>query len=579
MLDQRNLLLAILLSVAIIVGFQYFYEAPRMRQLAEQQAAEQATAPGEEPGGPPRAPGDVPAPPGAPTAPTVEAPESRAAALEKTPRIKVDSPRLRGSISLVGGSIDDLTLIEYYETVDPDSPQITLLSPRGSAGAYYAEFGWVPADPSVSVPRGDIEWVADSPVLRPDRPVRLTWDNGSGLRFVRQIAVDETYMFSITQRVENKSDTAVTLYPYGLVARSGTPEGGRFGFYIHEGPVGVINGELKEKDYDDLKEDGPFEWVSNGGWMGIKDQYWLVALVPDQEGEGKVRFIHNQRNGDDKYQVDFRRGPFTVPVGGSLNVTDRLFAGAKEIRVLESYKDELGIERFHMAIDYTKLFFLTIPLHKVILYFDRLLGNIGLAILLLTVLVKLVFFPLANKSYKSMSKMKKLQPKMIELREKYKDDKQKLQQEMMALYKAENANPMSGCLPIVIQIPVFIGLYIVLLVTIEMRQAPFYGWVNDLSAPDPTSVFSLFGLLPFDLPVVLAIGVWPLIMGLTMLLQFRLNPQPADPMQARIMMMLPLFFIFLFARFPAGLVIYWTWNNLLSIAQQWFIMRRAGVPT
>ncbi len=570
--DQRNIILAIVLSVAIIFAFQFY----NSQQLAERQAAEQARALAEAPGGPPAAPSDVPAPPGAATAAGEETPESRAVALEQTPRIAVNTPRLRGSISLEGGRIDDLTLTEYYETTEPDSPQVTLLSPRGAANAYYAEFGWVAQDKTT--PGRNEVWQANSAVLTPDQPVKLTWDNGAGLRFTREIALDDDYMFTVTQRIRNTSDTPVTLSPYALISRTGTPE--TLGFYIlHEGLIGVFNGTLEEIDYDDLQEEGVREVSSTGGWLGITDKYWMVVLAPDQSTEFEGRFNHNLRDGDDRYQVDFLGGSVAVPPGGSAEVTSRLFAGAKEVALIDGYNDAMAITRFDLAIDWGWLYFLTKPIFKAIEYFNDWLGNFGLAILLLTVLVKLAFFPLANKSYTSMSKMKKLQPKMMELREKFKDDKQKLQQEMMALYKNEKVNPMSGCLPIVIQIPVFFALYKVLFVTIEMRQAPFYGWINDLSVPDPTSLFNLFGLLPFDPPSFLAIGVWPFAMGLTMLLQFRLNPQPADPTQARIMMLMPVMFIFLFARFPAGLVIYWTWNNMLSITQQWFIMRRMGAPT
>ncbi len=576
MLDQKNLVLAIALSVAIILGFQYFYETPKTNKLAEQQAAEQAMAPSAEPGDVPLAQGDVPVPSGVQGTSAAALADTRAAALDPTPRIELNTPRLRGSISRVGGRIDDLTLIDYRETIDPDSPQITLLSPRGAPNAYFAEFGWVADDQST--PGRDEVWSADNPELTPDQPVTFSWTNEAGLRLERTIAIDENYMLTVTQRVVNNTQSAVTLSAYGLISRTGTPE--TLGFYIlHEGLLGVFNETLQEEDYDDLVDAGTINVESTGGWIGITDKYWLVALVPDQSIPFKGRFSHAIRNGDDRYQTDFLRDPVTVQPGTSFEVTDRLFAGAKEVDSIDEYDEALGITRFDLAIDWGWLYFLTKPIFKAIEYFNDWLGNFGLAILLLTVLVKLAFFPLANKSYTSMSKMKKLQPKMMELREEFKDDKQALQKQMMELYKLEKINPMSGCLPVVIQIPVFFALYKVLFVTIEMRHTPFYGWITDLSAPDPTSLFNLFGLLPFDPPAFLAIGVWPLVMGATMLLQFRLNPKPTDPTQAKIMMMMPIMFTFLFARFPAGLVIYWTWNNVLSIAQQWVIMRRMGVPT
>ena len=580
MTDQRNLILAVAISIAIVLAFQYFYEVPRVQQLADQQAAQQALEPAPVPGAEVPLPSDVPAPPGTPVTSvtqTAVAAASRDAVLAEVPRVRIESPRLHGSITLTGGRIDDLTLADYRETTDPESPEITLLSPAGATRAYYAEFGWVPADSGTAVPVAATEWRADRGTLAPGEPVTLSWDNGAGLRFTRRIALDENYMFTVTQAVKNSGVAPVTLYPYGLISRSETPE--TLGFYIlHEGLLGVFDGTLLEIDYDDLQEDGKQNVSSTGGWIGITDKYWLMALLPDQSDPFNGRFFHTLRDGIDKYQVDFQRGAVVVPAGGTAEVTDRLFAGAKEVQLINEYDEEFEIVRFDLVIDWGWYPFLTKPIFIALDYFNRWLGNFGLAILLLTIIIKALFFPLANKSYKAMSKMKKLQPKMTELRERYGDDKARMQKEIMLLYKAEKVNPMSGCLPIVVQIPVFFALYKVLFVTIEMRHAPFFGWIKDLSAPDPTSLVNLFGLLPFDSPEFLAIGVWPLIMGLTMLLQQRLNPQPADPMQAKIMMALPIVFTFIFARFPAGLVIYWVWNNVLSIAQQWIIMRKMGVP-
>ena len=339
----------------------------------------------------------------------------------------------------------------------------------------------------------------------------------------------------------------------------------------------MLAGTLEEIDYDDLREDGPIELPSQGGWLGITDKYWLASLVPDQESELVANFRHYIAEGQDRYQVDYLRPAMTVPPGETIEVTDRLFAGAKEVGLLDFYANEYGIPLFDRAVDFGWFYFLTKPIFHILHFFYQLLGNYGLAILLLTLLVKLLFYPLANKSYRAMSKMKKLQPEMMRLREQFGDDKMRMNQELMALYKKEQVNPMSGCLPIVVQIPVFFALYKVLFVSIEMRHAPFFGWIQDLSAPDPTSLFNLFGLVPWNPPAFLMIGIWPLLMGATMLLQTKLNPQPADPIQAKVMMLLPLMFIFLFATFPAGLVIYWTWNNVLSVAQQWVIMRRMGV--
>jgi YidC/Oxa1 family membrane protein insertase len=569
--EQRNLILAIVLSVTIIIAFQYFYELPRLKEGERQQAqrTEQMaeTAPDEA-----ASEAVAPAPPGAPAA----AETARTQALATTERVAIENARLEGSLALTGGRIDNLVLSDYRETTAPDSPNVRLLNPPGAPDTYFAEFGWVAGDEGTAVPGRDATWRADRAQVRPDQPVTLTWDNGENLRFSRTVAIDENFMFTITQRVENTGEEPVALHPYGLISRWGTPP--TLGFFIlHEGPIGVLAGRLEEIDYDDLREDGPIELPSQGGWMGITDKYWLASLVPDQQSELVATFRHYLADGDDRYQVDYLRPAMTVAPGQTLEVTDRLFAGAKEVNLLDAYASEYGIPLFDRAVDFGWFYFLTKPIFHILHYFYQLLGNYGLAILLLTLLVKLVFFPLANKSYRAMSKMKKLQPEMMRLREQFSDDKMRMNQELMALYKKEQVNPMSGCLPIVVQIPVFFALYKVLFVSIEMRHAPFFGWIQDLSAPDPTSVFNLFGLVPWDPPAFLMIGIWPLLMGATMLLQTKLNPQPADPMQAKVMMFLPLMFIFLFATFPAGLVIYWTWNNVLSIAQQWVIMRRMGV--
>ena len=435
----------------------------------------------------------------------------------------------------------------------------------------------MPADEATAVPGRDTQWQADGEKIGPSEPVTLSWDNDQGLRFVRTVGVDEHYMFTITQRVENTGDKPVSLHPYGLISRWGTPH--TLGFYIlHEGPIGVLGDKLHEIDYKDLREDGDVELPSTGGWMGITDKYWLTSLVPDQDSELVANFRHYLTDGEDRYQVDYLRPAMSVAPGQSIEVTDRFFAGAKEVQLLDAYGDRYGIPLFDRAVDFGWFYFLTKPIFHILHFFYQMIGNYGVAILLLTLLVKLLFYPLANKSYRAMSQMKKLQPEMMRLREEFGDDKVRLNQELMALYKKEKVNPVSGCLPIVVQIPVFFALYKVLFVSIEMRHAPFFGWIQDLSAPDPTSIFNLFGLLPFDPPGFLMIGIWPLLMGATMLLQTKLNPQPADPIQAKVMMLLPAMFIFLFATFPAGLVIYWTWNNVLSIAQQWVIMKRMGVP-
>ncbi len=582
-MENKNLVLAIVLSIAIVLGFEFLYNKPRQDRERAMQAerAARETPTQVVPGTAPQQP--VPGAPAttAPSAPATAAPATppavdRGALVAQQPRVRIDTPAMQGSILLRGARIDDLRLPRYRETVKPDSPPITLLTPQGLPQSYFAEFGWV-GPQGVALPGPETQWTADRQTLTMSTPVTLSWDNGQGLRFERRIALDGDYMFSVTQRVVNTGSTPVQIHPYGLVARSGTPK--TEGFYIlHEGPLAVMEGTLREPGYDDLKDNKSIEYDSTGGWLGITDKYWLVALVPDQKGQIKARFNYNMVAGDDRFQADFLGPAVTVAPGASAETTDRLFAGAKELDLLNHYQDAFGITNFDRAIDFGWFYFLTKPIFLILDYFYRLLGNYGLAILLLTVLVKLVFFPLANKSYKAMNKMKLLQPEMEKLREKYGDDRQKLSQEMMSLYKRAGANPLAGCLPVVIQIPVFFALYKVLFISIEMRHAPFFGWIHDLSAPDPTSIFNLFGLLPWAPPEVFllgsTIGAWPIIMGITMFLQQKMNPAPPDPIQARIFLAMPFIFTFILAPFASGLVIYWAWNNALSVLQQWVILRR-----
>ena len=601
MTDQKNLIMAIVLSVLVLVAFEWLWpSAPKPAPQGQPQATGDSAPPPAPDQAPDQAAGTQPAAPGgagtrsdadagggfldlpsvsqAPGVEGMTAAErrSRQTALNQTPRVTIDTPSLTGSINLVGARIDDLTLRDYTVEQDPDSDNITLFSPAGAPRPYFAEQGWVPGD-DATVPGPDARWTASGGPLTANNSVTLSWDNGEGLIFRREITLDSDYMFTVTQSVENAGDEAVTLYPYGLVSRTGTPP--TMGFFIlHEGPLGVVDGSLVEHDYGDVREEGEITADSEGGWIGITDKYWLAALVPQTDAQVKTRFSYHgggaQRG---KYQTDFLAAGLTVPAGGTAEHMSRMFAGAKEVKLLDRYQDELGIDHLDKAVDFGWFYFMTKPIFYLLTFFNGLLGNFGLAIIGLTILIKIVLFPLANKSYKSMSKMKKLQPEMKKLQERFKEDKQRMNQELMALYKKEKVSPVSGCLPILVQIPVFFSLYKVLFVSIEMRQAPFYGWIQDLSQPDPTSIFNLFGLLPFTPPEFLMIGIWPLIMGLTMWLQQKLNPQPTDPTQAKIMTFLPILFTFLLARFPAGLVIYWATNNGLSILQQWVIMRRMGV--
>jgi len=567
--NQKNLILAIVISIAIVLGWQFLVEGPRLDRERVQRAAlqqqQQAAAPAAQ------SPSVV-ATPGTPVA----VPD-RAAAVSQSPRVRFDTPEVRGSIRLVGAQIDDLQLVRYRETVSPSSPLITLLSPQGSPSPYFADFGWVANGTPGPMPDGQTAWVADRDTLTSTAPVTLSWDNGSGLKFERRIAIDGEFMFEITDRVTNSGAEPVQLQPYGRVQRVGLPK--TLGFYIlHEGPIGVFNGVLNEPSYDDVKKKRAIKNPSIGGWLGITDKYWLVALVPDQKSEIQTQFLHVDLGGREAYQADFAAAALPIAPGASATTTNRLFAGAKEVRLLDSYEAKLGIALFDRAVDFGWFYWLTKPIFYVLDYFYRLLGNFGLAILLLTLCVKGLFFPLANKSYRAMSKMKLLQPEIEKLKALHGGDQAKMSQAMMELYKKSGANPLAGCLPVVIQIPVFFSLYKVLFVTIEMRHAPFYGWIKDLSDHDPTSVFNLFGMLPWGAPEAAllggTLGAWPLIMGVTMFLQQKMNPAPPDPIQAKIFMFLPIMFTFMLAGFPAGLVIYWAWNNILSVAQQWVIMRQ-----
>ncbi len=588
--DQKNLFLAIVLSLAILLGFQFVFppEPPLEVPQSTEQTAGQPT--GQTGTAPTAAPGTstdsiIPTIPGAPVIPGVTAAQSRDELLSATPRVSIETPRLRGSISLAGGRLDDLVLTELRETLDENSPNIVLLSPFGTATPYYAEFGWSGGTASTAKPDSTTVWSADQTSLTPDQPVTLSWDNGEGLRFEKIFEVDENYMFTVRQRVVNNSEQAVSFLPYGLINRTGTPE--TLGFYIlHEGLVGVLNESLQEIDYDEVveAEKGVIAESSTGGWLGITDKYWGTALIPDQSVAIDTRFSGQSAGGVDRYQTDYlyKEGVVAAP-GSAVETTSSLFAGAKVVTQIDAYETNLNVTHFDKIVDFGWFYYITKPLFYAIHWLNEALGNFGVAILVLTVFIKLAFFPLANKSYKAMAKMRKLQPEMLDLRERFGEDKQRLNQEMMALYKREGANPMSGCLPILVQIPVFFALYKVMFVTIEMRQAPFFGWIKDLSAPDPTSILNGFGLLPWGVPElgllnVLNLGVWPIIMGVTMFLQQKLNPQPPDPVQAKIFLFMPIMFTFLLATFPAGLVIYWAWNNTLSIIQQAIIMKKAGVP-
>jgi YidC/Oxa1 family membrane protein insertase len=590
--DNKNLLLAIVLSVLVLIGWNFFYGVPEMERQRQQAqtttpSAQQSTQPGptgvptpSQAGGPAQPqPGTIP-PVGA--APVTA--ETRDAALARTPRLPVDTPSLSGSINLRGARIDDIALKNYRETVDPKSANIVLFSPAGGPTPYYAEFGWVGANAG-PLPAADTVWTADQNRLTPSQPVNLTWDNGQGLLFRRAIAVDDKFLFTVTDSVENRRGDPVTLFPYGLVSRHGKPT--TLGYYVlHEGLIGALGGQgLQEYTYDNVEKEPQISagvkgktWKDvTGGFVGVTDKYWAAAVVPDQTVPYEGRFTTFSAGATQVFQADVLGQARAIAPGETAQSVKRLFAGAKEVQSIDAYEAQFGIKRFDLMIDWGWFYFITKPLFKVIDWLYRVFGNFGVSILLVTVMLKILFFPLASKSYASMARMKAVQPEMLAIRERFKEDKMKQQQEMMELYKREKINPIAGCWPVLIQIPVFFALYKVLFVTIEMRHAPFFGWIRDLAAPDPTSIFNLFGLLPFAVPAFLLIGVWPIMMGFTMFVQMKMNPEPTDPVQKAVFSWMPLMFTFMLAAFPAGLVIYWTWNNFLSILQQYFIMKKHGV--
>jgi YidC/Oxa1 family membrane protein insertase len=594
MIDSKNTIIAIVLSAIVLIGWQYFIGMPQLEKQRQEQALKQAaekapqpaqaaqpsTAPGQP--GPAVQPGAAQVPGQAPASGVASM--TREAALAASPRIPIETDSIQGSIDLKGGRIDDVALAKFRETVDPKSPPIVLLSPSGSPDPFYAEFGWTgTAGVNVKLPTGDTVWKQDgSGALGVGRPVTLTYDNGAGLEFRRTISIDDNYLFTVKDAVVNKSANAVSLFPYALISRHGTPK--TLGYYIlHEGLIGVLgNDGLQEYTYKKIEDKKDVAFDVTNGWLGITDKYWAATLVPDTNAHLKAHFSTGMLGNEKTYQTDYLLDAQTIAPGASGSAEARLFAGAKEVAVINAYEKQLNLNRFDLLIDWGWFYFITKPLFMVIDYFYHLVGNFGVAILIVTVLIKAAFFPLANKSYASMAKMKAVQPQMTALRARYPDDKAKQQQELMALYKKEKINPIAGCLPVVIQIPVFFSLYKVLFVTIEMRHAPFFGWIHDLSAPDPTNVFNLFGMIPFDptiLPVFghfLHLGLWPLIMGVTMWVQMKLNPAPPDPTQQMIFNYMPIIFTFMLASFPAGLVIYWAWNNSLSVAQQSIIMRKHG---
>jgi len=556
-METRNVIAAISLSAAVIILYSLFFAPPPITKenLAEKNKTEQNT-----------------------DTPNLEQKEnvveiSREEALGQSKRIQFENQSIAGSISLKGAAIDDLIFKEYNVSLD-NKEKIKLLAPRNATNGYLIESGFITTNKNIEIPTAETIWsVLGNNKLTDQSPIKLSWTNNQGLTFEKEISLDDKFLFTIKQRIKNSSDKKYDFYSYGQIIRNKIPEISNF-YILHEGLIADLDDELIEEDYDDIQEK-KFSKTAQKGWLGIGDKYWITSLVPPSGKEFKTTFDYKN-----KFRANFvSTEPLELGKNSSIEDKMQVIVAAKRVEIIDGYAESLNIDKFDLAIDWGFLYFITKPLFHGIDYFFKLLGNYGLAIIAITFCIRLAFFPLANFSFKSMAKMKALQPEMARLKDLHKDDKMKLQQEMMALYKKEKVNPMSGCLPILVQIPVFFALYKVLFVTIEMRQMPFFGWIQDLSERDPTSLFNLFGLLPYDVPSFLMIGAWPIAMGVSMFIQQKLNPAPTDPMQAKIFMFFPLFLTVILAPFPAGLVIYWTVNNILTMAQQVFIMKRTTVKT
>ena len=568
-MDLRNVIFAIALSFAVLFGWSVIFETPQIQEESQSQQTDNNTSSNNNS-----------------NTPSVNIEKkvvpivSRMDAIKSTKRINFENENVEGSISLKGALIDDITFRKYNETLGSEK-KVTYLNPEKTKEGYFIETGWAASNiEGTTLPNKDTVWkVKGNNKLSVGNPVIIEWDNKSGLIFKKKIELDDKFLFRITQEVQNKSSNIVELYPYAQITRNQKPilqAGSMSGTLIlHDGFIGVFDDDLKEYDYDDIK-DKKTEHNAQSGWVGITDKFWITALVPEKNESFKGEFVYKSESFKANYILN---KPLMVQPSSSKTSSARIFVAAKEVKVIDGYAESEGINKFDLTIDWGWLYFLTKPLFFVINYLFELTKNFGIAIILVTAAVRLLFFPLANYSFRSMAKMKILQPELLRLKELHKEDKVKLQQDMMALYKREKVNPLSGCLPILIQIPFFFAIYKMLLISLEMRHQPFFGWIKDLSAQDPTSIFNIFGLIPWDPPSFLIIGAWPILMGATMYLQQKLNPTPPDPIQAKIFMFFPLFLTIILAPFPAGLVVYWTMNNVLTIAQQWVIMRSTTVKT
>lgn len=566
--DMRNMIIFVLIAAVLYFSYNALVLEPQRQALEAQQQAQakqEATI-------------------DTPQVAEAEKPLSRAEALNASTatRIKINNEAIFGTISTKGGRIDDISLHKYFETLEKEE-SVSVLSPNRSEFPRYLEFGWVSNDKNTRLPTEDTIWrVEGNNELTPENPVTLSWNNGQGLTFKRTISVDNEYLMTISQSVTNNGGKSVTLYPYGLVNQKGLPPYYVAAWVSYEGPIGYVGEELHSVGYSKLRKNKNESYSANKGWLGITDKYWLAALIPPQGQDVKYRFNYKGEekdpNNNGRYQSDFLGAALALAPGQSGNVESHAFVGAKQVLKLEKYAEDLNVPKFDLAVDFGWFWFLSIPFFYIVHYAGEFVGNFGVAIIILTVTIRGAVFPLTNLSYRSFAKMKKVGPEIKVLREKFGDDKQKLQQELVKLYQQEGVNPMAGCLPMLLQIPIFFALYKTLFVTIEMRHAPFFGWITDLSVPDPTSLFNLFGLIPWDPPQILMIGVWPCVMLLAMIVQKKLNPPPQDQLQRDIANYMPFIFCFIMSKFAAGLVIYWSFSAIIGVIQQIIIMRSLGVP-
>ncbi len=563
-MENRNVIIAVILSTAILIGWSMYFENPdeAQRKRLELQGKTETQTNIQKPETPQTAK----------TNPTKGI--SRSDALKETDRVLIENSNLSGSISLRGALIDDIILKNYRETLDKSSKPIVVLSPKKSEDGYFVESGWATTKSDVKVPDNNSVWqIREGKKLTPASPVTLEWNNREGVVFSKKIELDDKYLFKITETIRNEKSKTIELFHYSQITKNTKPNTENF-YILHEGLIGVVDKNLKEETYSTIEKEKK-TYTGKSGWFGITDKYWMSAIIPEsgKSFKGEYSFANN-------YKANFIiLEPTIANPQKSTSNTLKIFIGAKEVYPIDNYTEKEKIDRFDLSIDWGWFYFITKPLFFVIDYIFKIVGNFGVAIIILTLLVRILFFPLNNYSFKSMAKMKVLQPEMLRIKELYKDDMKRTQQEMMALYKREKVNPLSGCLPILVQIPIFFAVYKMLFVTLEMRHAPFFGWIKDLSAADPTTIFNLFGLIPWNPPSFLMIGVWPILMGITMYFQMKLNPTPPDPIQAKIFAFFPLIMTVMLATFPSGLVVYWTVSNVLTMAQQYYIMKKTTVKT